>query len=92
MDKMREQFESYWTARCNELGIERRCCFSSAGISGNQCGAEMKMRNINTKLCRRCGEVKEASQFDANQVWWNEWCKSCKQTPIGQLPKLGGHV
>ena len=22
MDKMREQFESYWTARCNELGIE----------------------------------------------------------------------
>ena len=52
----------------------------------------MKMRNINAKLCRRCGEVKETSQFDANQVWWNEWCKSCKQTPIGQLPKLGGHV
>ena len=22
MDKMREEFESYWTARCNELGIE----------------------------------------------------------------------
>ena len=22
MDKIREEFESYWTARCNELGIE----------------------------------------------------------------------
>lgn len=55
-------------------------------------GAVNKLMAQQYKWCARCGERKESTQFDDNQCWWNEWCKSCKRTPIGQLPILGGHV
>lgn len=39
------------------------------------------------KICQRCGGVKSASEFREGQKYWNEWCKSCEKTPIGQIAK-----
>ncbi len=49
MDKMREQFESYWTARCNELGIE---CSLTMFSNGEYCNNSAHYAWIGWKASR----------------------------------------
>lgn len=42
--------------------------------------------------CNRCGRRMEREKFreEKLKIWWNVWCISCENTPIGQLPSMFG--